>query len=166
MAATNISNLNTIRIKRVAEARECFLLLMNISLYSLLTCDALLLCLSLEREVHPTAQLVGSREGRCGSIVLSVFRRVSRQADRRGRSRTVWRSRREMMVFPALARMVEFWWNGNALQTCEPARHDWERSANGAIPLCESGRDGVQSSGTPAVTVSRLRSPSEDVSVA
>lgn len=67
------------------------------------------------------------------------------------------------MVFPALARMVEFWWNGNALL---PARHDWERSANGAIPLCESGRDGVQSSGTPAVTVSRLRSPSEDVSVA
>ena len=47
-----------------------------------------------------------------------------------------------------------------------PARHDWERSANGAIPLCESGRDGVQSSGTPAVTVSRLRSSSEDVSVA
>ena len=39
-----------------------------------------------------------------------------------------------------------------------------ERSANVAIPLCESVRDGVQSSGTPAVTVSRLRSPPEDVS--
>lgn len=39
-----------------------------------------------------------------------------------------------------------------------------ERSVNVAIPLCESVRDGVQSSGTPAVTVSRLRSPSEDVS--
>ena len=38
-----------------------------------------------------------------------------------------------------------------------------ERSANVAIPLCESVRDGVQSSGTPAVTVSRIRSPSEDV---
>lgn len=168
--------------------------------------------LSLGREVHPTARLVGSREGRCGSIVLSVFRRVSRQADRRGRSRTVWWSRREMMVFPALARMVEFWWNGNALRTCEPGRRkglgrrsggvgigavngdeteglgavgvnpvaateglkplerlgpaQMERSDNIAIPLCESGRDGVQSSGTPAVTVSRLRSPSEDVSVA
>lgn len=40
-----------------------------------------------------------------------------------------------------------------------------ERSLNGAIPLCESVRDGVESSGTPAVTVSRLRSPSKDVSV-
>ena len=40
-----------------------------------------------------------------------------------------------------------------------------ERSVNGAIPLCESVRDDVQSSGTPAVTVSRLRSPPEDVSV-
>ncbi len=40
-----------------------------------------------------------------------------------------------------------------------------ERSANVAIPLCESVADGVQSSGTPSVTVSRLRSPSEDVSV-
>ena len=39
-----------------------------------------------------------------------------------------------------------------------------ERSGNGAIPLCESVIDGVKSSGTPAVTVSRLRSPSEDVS--
>lgn len=34
-----------------------------------------------------------------------------------------------------------------------------ERSVNGAIPLCESARDGVQSSGTPAAAVSRLRSP-------
>ena len=40
-----------------------------------------------------------------------------------------------------------------------------ERIANGAIPLCESVRDGVQNSGTPSATVSRLRSPSEDVSV-
>lgn len=39
-----------------------------------------------------------------------------------------------------------------------------ERRANVAIPLCESVRDGVQSRGTPAVTVSRFRSPSEDVS--
>lgn len=39
-----------------------------------------------------------------------------------------------------------------------------ERSDNVAIPLCESVRDGVQRSGTPAVTVSRLRSPSEEVS--
>ena len=38
-----------------------------------------------------------------------------------------------------------------------------ERSDNGAIPLCESGRDGVQSNGTPSFTVSRLRPPSEDV---
>ena len=39
-----------------------------------------------------------------------------------------------------------------------------ERSVNVAIPLCESGRDGVQWDGTPSVTVSRLRPPSEDVS--
>ena len=39
-----------------------------------------------------------------------------------------------------------------------------ERSGNVAIPHCESVRDGVQSSGTPAVTVSRLCSPPEDVS--
>ena len=39
-----------------------------------------------------------------------------------------------------------------------------ERSGNGAIPLCESVRDGVEGNGTPAVTVSRLRSPSEEVS--
>lgn len=37
-----------------------------------------------------------------------------------------------------------------------------ERSANGAIPLCESVRDGVQRNRTPDVTVSRLRSPSEE----
>lgn len=49
-----------------------------------------------------------------------------------------------------------------SLERIGPAQ--MERSANGAIPLCESARDGVQSSGTPAVTVSRLRSPSEDVS--
>lgn len=39
-----------------------------------------------------------------------------------------------------------------------------ERSDNIAIPLCESVRDGVEGNGTPAVTVSRLRSPSEEVS--
>lgn len=114
------------------------------------------------------------------------------------------------MVFPALARMVEFWWNGNALRTCEPGRRkglgrrsggvgigavngdeteglgavgvnpvaateglkpperldpaQMERSDNIAIPLCESVRDGVEGNGAPAVTVSRLRSPSEEVS--
>ena len=40
-----------------------------------------------------------------------------------------------------------------------------ERSDNVAIPLCESVADGVERNGTPAVTVSHLRSPSEDVSV-
>jgi len=39
-----------------------------------------------------------------------------------------------------------------------------ERSDNGAIPLCESVADGVEKNGTPAVAVSRLRLPSEDVS--
>lgn len=114
------------------------------------------------------------------------------------------------MVFPALARMVEFWWNGNALRTCELGRRkglgrrsggvgigavnrdeteglgavgvnpvaateglkplerlgptQMERSDNIAIPLCESVRDGVEGNVTPAVTVSRLRSPSEEVS--
>ena len=39
-----------------------------------------------------------------------------------------------------------------------------ERSDNVAIPLCESVRGGVENNGTPDVTVSRLRSPSEGVS--
>ena len=135
MAVTNIPNLNTMLIKRVAEARECFLLLMNI-LFVLTPC---VWCGSIMHWIKSVnisiARLGGSRKGRCGSIVLSVFRRVSRQADRRGRSRTVWWSRREMMVFPALARMVEFWWNGNALRTCEPGRRKglgW-RSVGGGI---------------------------------
>ncbi len=37
---------------------------------------------------YPTARLGGSLKVRCVSIVLSVFRRVSRQAERRVRSRT------------------------------------------------------------------------------
>lgn len=51
-----------------------------------------------------------------------------------------------------------------SLERIGPAQ--MERSDNIAIPLCESVTAGVQSSGTPAVTVSPLRSPSEDVSVA
>lgn len=49
------------------------------------------------------------------------------------------------------------------MERIDPAQ--MERSANVAIPLCESAADGVKRSGTPSVTVSRLRSPSEDVSV-
>lgn len=55
-----------------------------------------------------------------------------------------------------------------ATEELKPLEHigpaQMERSVNGAIPLCESGRDGVESSGTTSVTVSRLRSPSEGVS--
>ena len=76
-------------IKRVAEAQKCFPLPMNIFLHSLPACDAAPLCTGIGACGYPTARLVGSRKVRCVSIVLSVFRRVSRQADRRGRSRTV-----------------------------------------------------------------------------
>ena len=78
-----------------------------ISLYSLPACDAAPLCTELGACVYPTARLSGRQKGRCGSIVLSVFRRVSRQAYRRGRSRTVRRLKREMTVFPALAQTVD-----------------------------------------------------------
>ena len=40
-----------------------------------------------------------------------------------------------------------------------------KRSVNVAVLLCESAADGVQSNGTLTVTVSRFRSPSEDVPV-
>lgn len=40
-----------------------------------------------------------------------------------------------MMVFPALARMVEFWWNGNALRTCEPGRRKGLGRRSGGVGI-------------------------------